>query len=158
LRRLANWQANPVGNRPQPPAEPGLDPGSGWQFDANVGFEYKPIDPLRISLDYTKSRLTRGDNGETAFDTNIFSLRSTYQFSRFTYMRLRLDYDTLRRNVGGQFLFGWNPNPGTAFYVGYNDGFNYNGFSPITGQLEPRFERNYRTFFIRASYLFRKSF
>lgn len=137
---------------------PNLDPGKGWQFDANVGFEYKPIDPFRVSLDYTKSRLKRNDNGRVAYDTNIFSLRSTYQFSRFTYLRLRTDYDTLSRNVSGQFLFGWNPNPGTAFYVGYNDNFNYNGFSPLTGQLEPRFERNSRTFFIRASYLFRKSF
>jgi hypothetical protein len=158
LQELAIWQANPVGPRPEAPPEPGLDPGAGWQFDAQVGFEYKPIDSLRMSLDYTKSRLTRNDNGETAFDTNIFSLRSTYQFSRFVFTRLRLDYDTLQRHVGGQFLFGWNPNPGTAFYVGYNDNFNYNGFSPITGQLEPRFERNSRTFFIRASYLFRKSF
>ncbi|HEY8559803.1 MAG TPA: DUF5916 domain-containing protein [Pyrinomonadaceae bacterium] len=158
LVALRNWQTNPVGDRPEAPGEPGLDPGSGWQFDTNLGFEYKPTDPLRVSLDYTKSRLKRNDNGETAFDTNIFSLRSTYQFSRFAYTRLRLDYDTLSRSVGGQFLFGWNPNPGTAFYVGYNDNFNYNGFSPITGQLEPRFERNSRTFFIRASYLFRKSF
>lgn len=158
LQALAIWQAHPVGDPPNPPREPGLDPGAGRQFDLQVGVEYKPIDPLRMSIDYTKSRLKRNDNRETAFDTNIFSLRSTYQFSRFTFTRLRLDYDTLRRNVNGQFLFGWNPNPGTAFYVGYNDGFNYNGFSPITGQLEPRFERNYRTFFIRASYLFRKSF
>ena len=158
LRELAIWQANPVGDAPSAPREPGLDPGTGWQFDAQVGVEYKPIDPLRMSIDYTKSRLKRNDNGATAFDTNIFSVRSTYQFSRFTYTRLRLDYDTLTRNVSGQFLFGWNPNPGTAFYVGYNDNFNYNGFSPLTGQLEPRFERNSRTFFIRASYLFRKSF
>ncbi len=158
LRALATWQANPVGDAPRAPREPGLDPGAGWQFDAQIGVEYKPIDPLRMSVDYTKSRLKRRDNSATAFDTNIFSLRSTYQFSRFTYTRLRLDYDTLRRNVSGQFLFGWNPNPGTAFYVGYNDNFNYNGFSPLTGQLEPRFERNTRTFFIRASYLFRKSF
>jgi hypothetical protein len=137
---------------------PGLDPGTGWQFDANLGFEYKPINPLRFSLDYTKSRLERNDSGKVAYDTNIFSIRSTYQFSRFTFLRLRADYDTLSRNTSGQFLFGWNPNPGTAFYVGYNDNFNYNGFSPFTGQLEPRFERNSRTFFIRASYLFRKSF
>jgi Domain of unknown function (DUF5916)/Carbohydrate family 9 binding domain-like len=136
---------------------PGLDPGKGWQFDANIGFEYKPIDPLRFSLDYTKSRLRRNDNKEVAFDTNIFSLRSTYQFSRFVFTRLRLDYDTLTRNVSGQALFGWNPSPGTAFYVGYNDNFNYNGFSPYSGQLEPRFERNSRTFFIRMSYLFRKN-
>lgn len=137
---------------------PPLDPGKGWQFDANIGGEYKPIDPLRISLDYTKSRLRRNDNKEVAFDTNIFSLRSTYQFTRFLYTRLRLDYDTLRANTSGQFLFGWNPNPGTAFYVGYNDNFNYNGYSPFTRQQEQGFERNSRTFFIRASYLFRKSF
>jgi hypothetical protein len=158
LRLLAIYQANPVGNAPEPPSEPGLDPGKGWQFDTNIGFEYKPTDPLRFSLDYTKSRLRRNDNKQVAYDTNIFSLRSTYQFSRFVYARLRLDYDTLSRGTSGQFLFGWNPSPGKAFYVGYNDTFNYNGFSPFTGQLEPRFERNSRTFFIRASYLFRKSF
>jgi hypothetical protein len=138
--------------------EPGQDPGKGYQFDANLGFEYKPINPLRISLDYTKSQLTRNDNGEVAYDTNIFTLRSTYQFSRFTFVRARWDYDSLSSRVAGQLLFGWNPNPGTAFYVGYNDNFNYNGFNPFTGQYEPRFGRNSRTFFIRASYLFRKSF
>ena len=161
LNQIYQYQVNPIGSRPtvgQYAPEPALDPGTGWQFDAEVGGEYKPIDPLRISINYTKSRLKRDDSGELAFDTNIFSLRSTYQFSRFTFIRTRLDYDSLRRNVGGQFLFGWNPNPGTAFYVGYNDNFNYRGFSPITGQFEPGFERNSRTFFIRASYLFRKSF
>lgn len=140
------------------PAPPALDPGKGWQFDANFGGEYKPIDPLRISLDYTKSRLRRNDNGKVAYDTNIFSLRSTYQFTRFLFTRLRVDYDTLTNNTGGQFLFGWNPNPGTAFYVGYNDSFAYNGYSRLSGQFDPGFERNSRTFFIRASYLFRKSF
>ncbi len=137
---------------------PGLDPGKGYQFDSEIFAEYRPVDPFRISASYTKSRLKRNDSGEVAFDTNIFSIRSTYQFSRFAYTRLRIDYDTLSRNVSGQMLFGWNPNPGTAFYVGYNDNANYNGFSPYSGQFEPRFERNSRTFFIRASYLFRKSF
>ena len=161
LDALYIYQANPSGDVPDlfviapPPAQ---DPGAGWQFDLNLGVEYKPIDPLRFSIDYTKSRLKRNDSGTVAFDTDIVSFRSTYQFSRFTYVRARVDYDSLRRNMGGQFLFGWNPNPGTAFYVGYNDNFNYRGFSPITGQFEPGFERNSRTFFIRASYLFRKSF
>lgn len=137
---------------------PALDPGKGRSVDMNIGFEYKPIDPLRISADYSRSYLHRHDTKRDAFDTNIVTIRSTYQFSRFTYVRARWDYDSLNSHVGGQFLFGWNPNPGTAFYVGYNDDFNYNGFNPFTGQNEPRFERNSRTFFIRASYLFRKSF
>ncbi len=160
IDQLFLHQADPV-NNPLPnffPNPPALDPGTGYQFDLNAGFEYKPIDPLRISLDYTKSSLKRNDTGRYAYDTDIFTLRSTYQFTRFTYVRARWDYDTLNSHASGQFLFGWNPNPGTAFYVGYNDDFNYNGFSPFTSQLEPRFERNSRTFFIRASYLFRKSF
>jgi len=49
------------------------------------------------------------------------------------------------------------PNPGTAFYVGYNDDLNRNGFSPFTGQFEPGLRRNTRTFFIKLSYLFRRS-
>jgi Domain of unknown function (DUF5916)/Carbohydrate family 9 binding domain-like len=135
-----------------------LDPGPGKQFAFGFYGEVKPIDPLRISLSYDKSTLKRNDTGRTAFDSNIVTLRSTYQFTRFTFARLRLDYDSLSSNVSGQALVGWNPNPGTAFYVGYNDNFNYNGFNPYTGALEPRFQRNTRTFFIRASYLFRKSF
>ncbi len=161
IRLLYLHQADPNTNpHPQPlfVPPPRLDPGTGWQFDANVGFEYKPVDPLRIALDYTKSRLTRNDTGLEAFDTNIFTLRSTYQFTRFVYVRARWDYDTLRANASGQLLFGWNPNPGTAFYIGYNDNFNYRGFSPLTNHAEPGFARNSRTFFIRASYLFRRSF
>ncbi|MFN0278189.1 MAG: DUF5916 domain-containing protein [Pyrinomonadaceae bacterium] len=161
LRQLYLYQTNPVGGFPDiyviaPP--PALDPGTGRQFDATIGFEYKPIDPLRVSLDYRKSKLKRDDTRLIAFDTNIFSLRSTYSFTRFTYVRARWDYDTLMSNASGQLLFGWNPNPGTAFYAGYNDNFNYHGFNPYTNQGEPGFARNSRTFFIRASYLFRKSF
>ena len=93
-----------------------------------------------------------------AFDENIVSLRATYQFTRFIFARGRIDFDSIASNVKGQFLFGWTPNPGTAFYAGYNDDFNRRGFSPFTGQLEPGLRRNGRTFFIKMSYLFRKSF
>lgn len=141
-----------------PPDAPPLDPGKGREINIEAGFTYKPIDPLNISLEYTKDKLTRNDTKKVAFDDNIFTVRSTYQFTRFIFARTRIDYDSLTSNVTGQMLLGWNPSPGTAFYAGYNDNFNYNGFSPYTGQLEPRFERNNRTFFIRASYLFRKSF
>jgi hypothetical protein len=160
IDQLYLHQANP-GTVPLPnffPSPPQLDPGAGWQFDLQLGGEYKPIDPLRISLDYTKSRLRRNDTHKVAFDTNIFTLRSTYQFTRFTFVRARWDYDTLSARAAGQFLFGWNPNPGTAFYVGYNDNFNFSGYNPFTGQFESGFNRNSRTFFVRASYLFRKSF
>lgn len=134
-----------------------INPGAGKSWDSEVFLEYKPINPLRISASYRKSRLVRNDNRVRTFDADILSVRSTYQFSRFLFTRMRLDYDSLDRNYAGQLLFGWTPSPGKAFYVGYNDNFNYNGFNPYTGEIDRGFERNSRTFFIRASYLFRKS-
>ncbi|MBV9242513.1 MAG: hypothetical protein JO314_10950, partial [Acidobacteria bacterium] len=141
-----------------------LDPGPGTEINYGGGFTYKPITPLTTSLDYTKDRLRRHDTGLMAYNTNIFTWKTTYQFTRFTFARVRWDYDTLSSRAAGQFLFGWNPNPGTAFYVGYNDTLHYNGFNPFTTDatgrplIEPGFQRDSRTFFIRASYLFRKSF
>jgi hypothetical protein len=135
-----------------------LDPGPGRSLDISAGASYQPTNALSASLDYTRSRLRRNDTGLLAFDENIFSFRSTYQFTRFIFARARIDYDTLASNVRGQFLLGYTPNPGTAFYLGYNDDMTRNGFNPFTGQLEPGFRRNGRTFFIKMSYLIRRSF
>ena len=135
-----------------------LDPGPGSFWESNLGFEYKPTNELSASLSYTFNKLTRNDTNLVAYKENIISFRSTYQFTRFLFARARVDYGTLAANARAQFLLGWTPNPGTAFYVGYNDDLTRNGFSPFTGQLEPGFRRNGRTFFVKLSYLIRKSF
>ena len=159
---LAAAQASAAGSCSalNPPAlcKAPLDPGPGdfIHFDAQVN--YKPISALRATLNFTKERLVRYDTKRVAFDENIISLRSTYQFTRFVFARGRIDFDSIASNIKGQFLFGWTPNPGTAFYVGYNDDLSRHGFNPFTGQIEPGFRRNGRTFFIKMSYLFRKSF
>jgi len=135
-----------------------LDPGPGTSFNLELSGEYKPTNELTMSLNYSKNRLRRNDTGRLAFEDDIYSFRGTYQFTRFVFLRARVDYDTLASNARGQFLLGWTPNPGTAFYLGYNDDLTRNGFNPFTGQLEPGFRRNGRTFFIKMSYLFRRSF
>jgi hypothetical protein len=111
-----------------------------------------------MTLSFSKNRLVRDDTGRVAFDSNIASLKTTYQFTRFAFMRARIDYSSLTSNYLGQFLFGWTPNPGTAFYAGYNDDLNRNYFNPYGGQPEQGLRRNGRVFFIKASYLFRRSF
>jgi hypothetical protein len=138
---------------PSAPFDPG--PGNELYIESNVGFQ--PSEALNISVSYYKDRLRRQDTNRVAFDDNIFSVRSTYQFSRFTFVRARLDYDSLSSHVYGQYLFGWTPSPGTAFYAGYNDDHNLNGYSPITGVYEPGFRLNGRTFFVKMSYLIRHS-
>jgi hypothetical protein len=139
---------------PDAPLDPG--PGRFWEFDTGVNFQ--PTNELSTSFHYTLNQLVRNDTGLTAFKDEIYSFRSTYQFTRFIFIRARIDYGSLESNARAQFLFGWTPNPGTAFYAGYNDDLTRNGFSPFTGQLEPGFRRNGRTFFIKFSYLIRRSF
>jgi hypothetical protein len=134
------------------------DPGPGHQMWIESQIRYQPTTALQTQLNYTRIKLRRYDTGLVAFEDNIFSSRSTYQFSRYTFLRVRMDYSSLSRHFRPQVVGGWTPNPGTAFYVGYNDDLNYNGFNPYTGQYEPRFHGNGRTFFIKASYLFKRSF
>jgi hypothetical protein len=136
-----------------------LDPGPGDAFLLQGSFVYQPTEKLRSSFDYTKSRQTRYDTGLTAFDVDIYSVRTTYQFTRFLFARGRFDLTTVpRRRIRGQYLLGWAPNPGTSLYVGYNDDLFHNELNPFTGHYEPGFRRNGRTFFVKMSYLIRRTF
>lgn len=137
---------------------PALDPGAGNLFEITGGVAYQPTNELRMTLNLVKQHLVRKDTGLTAFDINILTFRGTYQFTRATFARAIIDYNTLSRRARAQFLAGWTPSPGTSFYVGYNDDMNYSEPNPFTAQIVPGFRRNSRTFFIKMSYLFRKSF
>lgn len=135
-----------------------LDPGAGNLFELTGGVTYQPTNELRMSLNLVKQRLVRKDTHLTAYDVNILTFRGTYQFTRATFARAIVDYNTLSSRVRAQFLAGWTPSPGTSFYLGYNDDLNYNEANPFTRQIVPGFRRNSRTFFIKMSYLIRKSF
>jgi hypothetical protein len=135
------------------PAAP-LDPGTGDGLEVLAAFNWQPTDGLRLTFNYINSRLVRNDTRRVAFNQNLYNMRVTHQFTRFTFARARVDYDSLRSNIRGQFLLGWTPNPGTSFYVGYNDDLNRAGYNPFTNQYEPGLRRNSRTFFLKMSYLF----
>lgn len=137
---------------------PRQDPGAGNLTYIESSVRYQPTTAFQVQVNYNRSRLTRNDTGRVAFDDNVFSLRSTYQFTRNVFARMRLDYSNISTRLRPQFVFGWTPSPGTALYAGYNDDFNYNGFNPYTGQREAGLSGNGRSFFIKMSYLFRKSF
>lgn len=134
-----------------------LDPGPSFNLFYDIGTNLRPTDPWSISFSYRRQRLTRNDTHLTALDSNIYSLRSTYQFTRSTFARVRMDYQALDGSVDSQLLFGWNPNPGTAVYVGYNDSSFYRGFNDFNDRFDDGLRRDGRRFFIRMSYLFRKS-
>ena len=135
-----------------------LDPGRGGLLQVNGTFYYTVTDAFKTSIGLNKQRLRRYDTGLVAFDVNILNWRGTYQFTKATFARAIVDYNTLNRRVRAQFLAGWTPSPGTSFYVGYNDDMTYQNLHPFTREIVPGFRRNSRVFFIKMSYLLRKSF
>jgi hypothetical protein len=137
---------------------PKRDPGPGNQLTIESQVRWQPTTAFQTQLNYNRRRLIRNDTGLVAFDENLFSSRSTYQFTRDIFTRLRLDYSNVSRRIRPQLVFGWSPNPGTALYVGYSDDLSYNGWNPYTGIREDGFQGNGRSFFIKASYLFKRSF
>ena len=135
-----------------------LDPGRGKLIQFNAGITYRPTNELSGSFSINSQQLKRYDTDRYAFKINILTLRGTYQFTKATFTRLILDYNTLDSRLRAQALFGWTPSPGTAFYAGYNDDLNYDTLHPFTRQLVPGFRRNSRTLFIKMSYLIRRGF
>lgn len=135
-----------------------LDPGRGNMLQLNGSVTYQPTNELRASFSINSQQLKRYDTDRYAFKINIFTLRGTYQFTKATFARVILDYNTLSSRLRSQALFGWTPSPGTAFYAGYNDDLNYESPHPFTRQIVPGFRRNSRTLFIKMSYLIRRGF
>ncbi|HEU4509782.1 MAG TPA: carbohydrate binding family 9 domain-containing protein [Pyrinomonadaceae bacterium] len=135
-----------------------LDPGRGSLLQFNGNVTYQPTDELRTQFSINSQRLRRYDTDRVAFNVNILTLRGTYQFTKATFARLILDYNTLNSRMRSQALFGWTPSPGTAVYAGYNDDLNYDSIHPFTRELVPGFRRNSRTLFIKMSYLIRRGF
>ena len=136
---------------------PGYDPGPGNMLYLENSIRYQPTTAFQIQASYNRRRLKRNDTGLVAFDENILSIRSTYQFTRNIFARTRIDYSNIQSRIRPQFILGWAPSPGKAIYVGYNDDLNYNFYNRYTGNFEPGLRGNGRSFYIKMSYLFKKS-
>ena len=135
-----------------------LDPGPATSYSLGGDVTWRPIDALRTSFDASRNRLVRNDNRLTAYDATLVSWRTTYQFTPFTFVRLRTDWDSAGATLRGQYLFGWTPSPGTAVYAGYNDVATIDGFDSSSDAPAPGFRRTGRTVFVKASYLLRTVF
>jgi uncharacterized protein DUF5916 len=120
--------------------------------------------------------------GQSIFNNYLNRVKVNYQFTKELSLRLILDYNAtlansslldLQTNLGSfdggpivptkQFttdvLLTYLLHPGTAFYVGYNNGFNnlmlQPGAPPFVTALGAANNSNSRLFFVKASYLLR---
>jgi len=157
-----------TGTRPNyyPPA--GTLPTLADFWDGQIGLTFRPVSGLRLDETYIYSHLgTRTEPARTIFDNHIVRSKMNYQFTREFSLRVILDYNAVlsdpslvslerTKHFAGDVLFTYLIHPGTAFYVGYTDGYDSvelgsAGIVPINSPTTS----TGRQFFVKASYLFR---
>jgi hypothetical protein len=126
-----------------------LDPGTADYSLLQASLVVQPTEALRVSGSWEHGRLTRDDTDRDVFDQQLSSLRVEYAFSRDTWLRGRLDHDSLDGRMFQQLVFGWTPRPGTAFYLGYDETGEWSDTQPR------RYARRERKVFAKLSWAFR---
>ena len=157
-----------TGTRPNyyPPA--GTLPYLANFWDAQVSLTFRPVNGLRLDETYIYSHLaTRTDTPRTIFDNHIVRSKVNYQFTREFSLRVIFDYNAVlsdsslvsldrTKHFASDVLLTYLIHPGTAFYVGYTDGYDSiqlrsSGIVPINAPTTS----TGRQFFVKTSYLFR---
>jgi hypothetical protein len=152
-----------------PPA--GREPFLTDRTNLTLTLTLRPISPLRIDNTYIHSGAIDRPTGASVFNNHIIRSKLNWQFNRELSLRTILQYNAIlanpsltslqtTKNFNADFLFTWQPNPGTALYVGYNSNLqNLDLIQTPTGadiaRRPNRFINDGRQLFIKFSYLFR---
>ncbi|MDB4881093.1 MAG: hypothetical protein JWL60_2539 [Gemmatimonadetes bacterium] len=153
---------------------------------ATYGITARPTDKLRLNVTYNLQGFNRRSDGSIVGNTRIPRLKMEYQLARPVFVRLVGEYQSQYRDAlrdegrtgrpllvngrltsprtstsfRGDFLFSYQPDPGTVVFVGYGAG--YSDRRTLAEPFEfPRslgfrgFDRTENALFVKASYLFR---
>ena len=153
---------------------------------ASYGVTARPTDRLRVDATYNLQSYNRRSDGSIVGNNRIPRLKVEYQLARPLFVRLVGEYDSFYRDAlrdegrtgrpllvdgaltsastytgfRGDFLFSYQPAPGTVFFLGY--GARYLDTRTLAEPFDfPRsfgfrgFNRTDDALFVKASYLFR---
>ncbi|MFN2563460.1 MAG: DUF5916 domain-containing protein [Gemmatimonadaceae bacterium] len=160
-----------------------------------VTANWRPTEKLRANFSYNQTTVNRWSDRTNVLNSRIPRLKVEYQLSRAIFLRVVGDYNSFTQDAlrddsrtnapiviptpngfqpvyafrsnrfRGDYLFSYQPNPGTVVFVGYGRGFQ--GFD-TTDPSWPQFDPNWRpgrrasdllpvsdAVFVKVSYLFR---
>jgi hypothetical protein len=153
---------------------------------ATYGLTVRPTDKLRVNVTYNLQSFNRRSDGSIVGNNRIPRLKAEYQIARPVFVRLVGEYDSFYRDAlrdegrtgrpllvngrrapaststsfRGDFLFSYQPNPGTVVFLGYGAGYADTRAASQPFEFPSSFgfrgyNRTDDAFFVKASYLFR---
>lgn len=149
----------------------------------NANLNFRPTEKARVDLTYSQTTVDRSSDGSEVLNSSIPRLKLEYQLSRAIFVRLVGEYNQFRRDAlrddsrtnapilingqptyamredgfRGDFLFSYQPTPGTVVFAGYGSG--YAGSETDDPRMPQSRARDLRrtddAVFVKLSYLFR---
>ena len=93
-------------------------PEIGDREDFSFNSSFQISDQFRLSYRYRKNTLTSKLTNEDFFSGYITSLRGTYQFDKYSFLKLVHEHNNFNNDSYTQALFQWQPDSATIFYFG----------------------------------------
>jgi hypothetical protein len=123
------------------------DPYLGFKYSFGFNLTFKPITNLRLLYEYRNDTFYKTKGGELEYRVNVLTQRIGYQITRNLSLRLITDYNDYDKEIYNSILLSYQLNPGTVFYVGFDDNQaqDDSGIYRIEG----------RYFFVKFSYWWR---
>ena len=152
---------------------------SAWILYSTIEADWRPTEQIRVNARYLEQRVNRKSDGSLVRLRAIPRLKLEYQVARPVFVRVVAQYDGLKvdelrddsrtgdpiliRTASGyrrataidrgglraDWLFSYQPNPGTVFFVGYGASVGSDEFRPVA------LRRTADGFFMKLSYIFR---
>lgn len=152
---------------------------SAWILYTTIDLQWQPTEQIRVNGRFLEQRVMRKSDGSLVRLRSIPRLRVEYQVSRAVFLRFVGQYDGLtvdelrddsrsgdpilirtatgfrrataidRGGLRADWLFSYQPNPGTVMFAGYGANVGSDEFRPTN------LTRTSDGFFVKLSYLFR---
>jgi hypothetical protein len=97
------------------------EPYLGYKYSYGLNLTLKPITNLRLLYEYRNDTFYKTRGGELEYKVNVLTQRIGYQITRHLSLRLITDYNDYDKQVYNSILLSYQLNPGTVFYVGFDD-------------------------------------
>jgi hypothetical protein len=132
------------------------DPFGGRTRSMNLSLTLQPTGRFTEDVSYTHEVFHRADDGRLVYDLDIINTRTTYQFTRFVFVRGTVQYDSSRAQVLTDLLASYELRPGSVLYAGYGSLVERRGNvdGSWTAGVGP-YHTTKRGLFLKASYLYR---
>jgi hypothetical protein len=152
---------------------------SAWILYSTIEADWRPTEQIRVNARYLEQRVNRRSDGSLVRLRAIPRLKLEYQVARPVFVRVVAQYDGLkvdelrddsrtgdpilirtatgfrrataidRGGLRADWLFSYQPNPGTVFFMGYGATIGSDEFRPVA------LRRTADGFFVKLSYIFR---